>query len=138
MLVEEIRVLIADDNELARNLVRSIVRQVGFRHFHVVEGGVEALSKIVNHQIGFVICDWNMPDLQGIEVLRAVREDHGLKTLPFIMVTAELTRKHVTQAIGLGVNDYVAKPFTAEILNGKVRDLLLRAYPDIVFPNISD
>lgn len=118
------KILIVDDQPLTRNLVKSILRGVGFTEIVVAEDGEQALRQLSCNQCDLVICDWNMPKVTGLEVLKAVRQELKLHTLPFLMLTAEAYRENVVAAMKAGTNDYISKPFTAEILLNKVNQLL--------------
>lgn len=118
------RILIADDQPLTRNLVKSILRGVGFTDIMVAEDGEQAIRQLSCNPCDLVICDWNMPKVTGLEVLKAVRQELKLHSLPFLMLTAEAYRENVVAAMKAGTNDYIAKPFTAETLLNKVNILL--------------
>lgn len=121
-----IRVMVIDDQGAARDMVRAILKTQGFRHIVTAEDGDVALKKLRESEepFGLIICDWNMPSMPGIVLLREVRKDERLKEIPFLMLTAEAYRENVTVAMELGVSDYVAKPFTAHDLSEKVHRLL--------------
>jgi two-component system, chemotaxis family, chemotaxis protein CheY len=118
------KILVVDDHPLTRNLVKSILRSQGFSDIYVAEDGTEGLRTIVNEAIECVICDWNMPNMTGIEVLRAVRKDGNTRNMPFIMLTAEAYRENVLAALQEGVSEYVIKPFTPQSLLEKVFKVL--------------
>ncbi|MCO6430343.1 MAG: response regulator [Deltaproteobacteria bacterium] len=120
----EPNVLIADDHAVIRNMVRAILKGIGIENVATAENGSTALQRILEGDIDFVICDWNMPVMSGIDVLRRVRADERFAKLPFLMLTAEAYRENVVEAVSLGVSDYVSKPFTAEVLSEKVMKLL--------------
>ncbi|MBW1938198.1 MAG: response regulator, partial [Deltaproteobacteria bacterium] len=88
------------------------------------EDGVIALKELKSQKIDFVISDWNMPNMTGIELLRAVRADSELSSLPFLMVTAESLKENVLEAVKAGVSDYIVKPFTAEVLSEKIEKII--------------
>ena len=117
---KDARILVVDDHPMTRNMVRAILRGVGFSQIFMAENGVGAQEVISEHPIDLVICDWNMPTMSGLEFLESVRENPLFKNTPFIMLTAEAYEENVRAAISAGVTDYVIKPFTAEILIGKV------------------
>ena len=121
---KSICILIADDYALTRDLVRSILKQLGFLNVVTAEDGRKALDKIRNEQIDFVICDWNMPEMSGFEVLRAVRADANIKNIPFLMLTAEAYKENVEAALKAGVSDYIVKPFSAQVLTDKLEGLM--------------
>lgn len=121
---KDIKVLVVDDHPLTRNMVRSILRGAGFDDVLQAENGAQALEVVFKENLGLVICDWNMPTTSGIEVLRAIRAEPKLKSLPFLMLTAEAYRENVLEASKAGVTDYVVKPFTADVLMKKVEEVL--------------
>jgi two-component system, chemotaxis family, chemotaxis protein CheY len=119
-----IKVLVVDDYALTRDMVKSILRQLGFQNIVGVEDGVLALQVIREEKVGLVICDWNMPRLSGLAVLREVRSRERDKDLPFLMLTAEAYRENVVEAMKAGVSDYVVKPFTSSALADKIAHVL--------------
>ncbi len=123
-LNKNLNILIVDDHGLTREMVKSILRALGFANIATAENGTDAMQKIYEETIELVICDWNMPQTSGIELLRAVRRDAKFKTLPFIMLTAEANRENVVEAAKEGVNDYIIKPFTAQILHSKIESVV--------------
>ena len=120
-----IAVLIVDDYSLTREMVKAILRQQGFVNIISVENGEAALTAIREQKIGLVVCDWNMPGVSGIQVLRTLRSDPKYVETPFLMLTAEAYKENVVEALKAGVSEYVAKPFTAATLSEKV-ELVLR------------
>lgn len=113
-------ILIVDDFSTMRRIVKTCLRQIGFENITEAEDGVVALEKLKNHEFKLVISDWNMPNMMGIDLLRAVRADEKLKALPFVLVTAEGQKENVIEAAKAGVSNYVVKPFTAETLQAKL------------------
>ena len=118
-----IKVLVVDDMSTMRRIVKNVLRQIGFSDIVEAENGQEALTKLKAGGFGLVVSDWNMPVMQGIELLRAVRGDTELKTIPFLMVTAEAQKENLIEAVQAGVSNYVVKPFTAEVLQGKLEKI---------------
>jgi two-component system, chemotaxis family, chemotaxis protein CheY len=109
-------ILVVDDHHVTRNLVKSILKGIGYEHVLQAENGHAAIKMIFDEKIDLVICDWNMPSLSGLDVLKKIRSDAKYKNLPFLMLTAEAYRENVSAALQLGVTDYMIKPFTAETL----------------------
>ena len=126
--VTEAKVLVVDDHDLTRNMVRAILRGVGFEDITQAESGDEALARLRSHQFDLVICDWNMPEGSGIEVLQIIRREEKNKNIPFVMLTAEVYRENIVTAMGAGVTDYVAKPFTSDVLIAKIRTVMKKHY----------
>jgi two-component system chemotaxis response regulator CheY len=123
MIDTGIKVLVVDDMSTMRRIVKNVLRQIGFTDIMEAENGQDALTKLRAGGFGLVVSDWNMPVMQGIDLLRAVRADAELKTLPFLMVTAEAQKENLILAVQAGVSNYVVKPFTAEILQGKLEKI---------------
>lgn len=123
MIDTGIKVLVVDDMSTMRRIVKNVLRQIGFSDIIEAENGQDALTKLKAGGFGLVVSDWNMPVMQGIELLRAVRGDTELKTIPFLMVTAEAQKENLIEAVQAGVSNYVVKPFTAEVLQGKLEKI---------------
>ncbi len=121
---KSISILVVDDYAMTRDMIRSILKQHGFMNVYAAEDGKKALERLNTENVALVICDWNMPIMSGIEVLRAVRADPELKEIPFLMLTAEAYRESVQEAVKSGVTDYISKPFTAQVLIEKVSQAL--------------
>ncbi len=121
---KEIRILVVDDYPMTRNMVKAILKGLGFADVEQAENGVQAVHRIMKGDIDCVICDWNMPNKNGLEVLTEVRAHPEFANLPFLMLTAEAYKESVIAAAKAGVSDYVVKPFTAEVL----ADGLLRIF----------
>ncbi len=120
MFDHKMKILVVDDFSTMRRIVKNILKQLGFENIEEAEDGAQALTKLRNGGFDFVVSDWNMPNMDGLEFLKSVRSDPGLKSLPFLMVTAEAEKDKVITAIQAGVSNYVVKPFTAEILKEKM------------------
>jgi two-component system, chemotaxis family, chemotaxis protein CheY len=129
MIDTGIKVLVVDDMSTMRRIVKNVLRQIGFSDIIEAENGHDALAKLKAGGFGLVVSDWNMPVMQGIELLRAVRADADLKTLPFLMVTAEAQKENLIEAVQAGVSNYVVKPFTAEVLQGKLEKMFANVQP---------
>jgi len=115
-----LKILVVDDMSTMRRIVKNIMKQLGFANVEEAENGQDALDKLKADTFGFVISDWNMPVMTGIELLRAIRADEKLKTIPVLMVTAEAQKENLIEAIQAGVSNYIVKPFTAEVLQEKM------------------
>ncbi|MBA3614016.1 MAG: chemotaxis response regulator CheY [Nitrospirales bacterium] len=129
MIDTGMKVLVVDDMSTMRRIVKNVLRQIGFSDIMEAENGQDALTKLKAGGFGLVVSDWNMPVMQGIELLRAVRADAELKTLPFLMVTAEAQKENLIEAVQAGVSNYVVKPFTAEVLQGKLEKIFANVQP---------
>ncbi len=128
MIDTSLKVLVVDDMSTMRRIVKNVLKQIGFSDMVEAENGQDALNKLKagDNGIGFIVSDWNMPVMQGIELLRAVRADPDLKHLPFLMVTAEAQKENIIEAVQAGVSNYVVKPFTAEALQVKLEKIFAK------------
>ena len=111
---QEMKVLVVDDFVTMRRITKTLMKQLGYTNMVEAEDGKQALDMLQkDSSIEFVISDWNMPNMTGLELLQAVRADEKLKKLPFLMVTAEAEQENIMAAVKSGVSNYVIKPFTA-------------------------
>lgn len=120
MLDPNIEVLVVDDAATMRRIVRSLLRELGFKNVREAEDGNSALEELKRRRADLVISDWNMPHMSGIELLRAIRGSETLKDIPVLMVTAETKKENVLEAVQAGVNNYIVKPFNAKTLEEKL------------------
>lgn len=114
------KILVVDDMVTMRRIVKNILKQLGFANIDEAENGQEALQKLRSDTFGFVVSDWNMPVMTGIDMLRAIRADEKLKATPVLMVTAEAQQSNLIEAVQAGVSNYIVKPFTAETMQEKL------------------
>ena len=114
------RVLVVDDFSTMRRIVKNTLRQIGFNQIEEAEDGQKAFDRLMSEKFDFVVSDWNMPNMTGIDLLRKVRAEASLKHLPFLMVTAEAKQENVVEAIKAGVSNYIVKPFTVATLQEKI------------------
>jgi two-component system chemotaxis response regulator CheY len=121
---KNIKVLVVDDFATMRKVVRNLLKQVGYEDIVEAEDGVMALKALKSQKIDVIVSDWNMPNMTGLELLKAVRADADLAKTPFLMVTAEALQDNVVAAVKAGVNNYIVKPFTAEVLNEKIKKIM--------------
>ena len=117
------KILVVDDMSTMRRIVKNILKQLGFNNLEEAENGQEALTKLKADTYGFVVSDWNMPVMMGIDMLRAIRADEKLKKIPVLMVTAEAQKENLMEAVQAGVSNYVVKPFTAETMQEKINKI---------------
>jgi two-component system, chemotaxis family, chemotaxis protein CheY len=115
--------LIVDDFSTMRRITRGLLKELGANNVDEAEDGVQALSKLKSGNFDFVITDWNMPNMTGIELLKAIRADAKLKTLPVLMITAEAKKENIIEAAQNGASGYVVKPFTAATLSEKMNKI---------------
>lgn len=115
--------LVVDDFPTMRRIVRSLLKELGFTNVDEAEDGQDALNKLRAGGFEFVVSDWNMPNLDGLEMLKEIRQDDTLKDLPVLMVTAEAKKENIIAAAQAGANGYVVKPFTAATLEEKLNKI---------------
>ncbi|MEY4194325.1 MAG: hypothetical protein RLZZ226_693 [Pseudomonadota bacterium] len=120
------KILIVDDFSTMRRIIKNLLRELGFNNTIEADDGQTALPKLRTGGVDFLITDWNMPGMSGIELLRTIRADANLKGLPVLMVTAEAKREQIVEAAQAGVNGYVIKPFTAATLEEKINKIFER------------
>ncbi len=121
-----LRILIVDDFAGDRKIIKAFLAEIGLTDVTEVGGGRSALKKLREEEIGLVLLDWNMPDLSGLEVLKFIRANEGMKNIPVIMVTSERGKENIVAAMKAGITEYLTKPFTAEALKEKIRNALTR------------
>jgi two-component system chemotaxis response regulator CheY len=123
---KNMRILIVDDFSTMRRIVKNLLNDLGYSNTAEADDGHTALAALRAAPFDFVVTDWNMPGMTGIELLRAIRADDKLKTLPVLMVTAEAKREQIIEAAQNGVNGYIIKPFTAQTLEEKLGKIFER------------
>jgi two-component system, chemotaxis family, chemotaxis protein CheY len=133
----ELRVLIVDDSIHIRKIIKAVCASMGIRKVFEAPDGRAAIAQIESKRdkvavpgirfFDLIICDWMMPEMTGIELLKSIRNDPSLNQTPFLMVTAEDNKNLVSEAIAEGVNDYIIKPFTAEVLEKKITKVIEKA-----------
>ena len=120
------KILIVDDFSTMRRIIKNLLRDLGFNNTQEADDGSTALPMLQKGDFDFVVTDWNMPGMQGIDLLKAIRADDSLKHLPVLMVTAEAKREQIIAAAQAGVNGYEVKPFTAATLKEKLDKIFER------------
>lgn len=123
MGMENAKFLVVDDFSTMRRIVRNLLKELGFTNVQEAEDGVDALAKLRAETFDFVVSDWNMPNMTGLELLQAIRADEKLKHLPVLMVTAEAKKENIIMAAQAGASGYVVKPFTAATLDEKLKKI---------------
>ena len=117
------RILVVDDFQTMRRIVRGVLRDIGFTNVVEADNGLSALEVLKTQKVDFIVCDWSMPEMNGIDLLKTVRSTDAWKDLPFLMVTAEGRSEQVLEAVKNRVNNYVIKPFTPAALEEKIRKI---------------
>lgn len=116
----DMKILVVDDHESMRKIEKQILNDLGYKNVDMADDGTTALPMLQNGSYDFVISDWNMPQMEGIDLLKAIRADDRIGKTPVLLVTAESKKEKIIEAAQAGVNDYVVKPFNAEILSEKI------------------
>lgn len=120
---KEMRILVVDDFSTMRRIIKNILRQLGFNNIIEADDGSTAWETLSKDKIDFIISDWNMPKMPGIELLRKVRSSEEFAATPFLMVTAEAQQENIIEAVQAKVSNYIVKPFTAETLGQKIEKI---------------
>lgn len=116
----KLKFLVVDDFSTMRRIVRNLLKELGYINADEAEDGAVALQKLKGGGFDFVVTDWNMPNMDGLQLLQAVRADPALKHLPVLMITAEAKKENIIQAAQAGASGYIVKPFTAATLGEKL------------------
>ena len=120
------KILVVDDFSTMRRIIRNLLRDLGFDNTEEADDGATALPLLKSGKFDFLITDWNMPIMEGIDLVRTIRADGGLRELPILMVTAEARREQIVAAAQAGVNGYIVKPFNALTLEQKIAKIFER------------
>ena len=123
---KNMKILIVDDFSTMRRIIKNLLRDLGFNDTTEADDGQTALPMLKTGKFDFLVTDWNMPGMDGLELLKAVRADDNLKDMPVLMVTAEAKREQIVVAAQSGVNGYIVKPFTAITLKEKIEKIFER------------
>jgi two-component system chemotaxis response regulator CheY len=122
----QISMLVVDDFATMRRIIHNLLKEAGVTRVTEAEDGVEALRKLESSDFNFVVSDWNMPNMSGLELLKAVRRSDSLRHLPFLLVTAEARKENIIDAAQAGADGYIVKPFTGQVLRQKIDAILQR------------
>ena len=117
---KDMKILVVDDFSTMRRIIKNLLSELGFTNMSEADDGKTAWPMLQNGGFDFLVTDWNMPGMTGLELLKQVRADDSLKTLPVLLVTAESKREQIVEAAQAGVNGYIVKPFTAKTLKEKI------------------
>lgn len=123
---KDMKILIVDDFSTMRRIIKNLLRELGFNNTAEADDGQTALPMLQGGGFDFLVTDWNMPGMDGLTLLKTVRADETLSTMPVLMVTAEAKREQIVVAAEAGVNGYVVKPFTAATLKEKIEKIFQR------------
>ena len=119
----KMHVLVVDDFATMRRIISNVLKQLGFENILEAEDGTKALQIMETEQVDFVITDWNMPQMSGLDLLKAIRSSEDKKHIPVLMVTAEAMQENIIKAAQAGVNNYIIKPFDAKTLSDKINKI---------------
>ena len=122
--LNNLRFLVVDDFSTMRRIIRNLLKELGYINVTEVEDGKSALVLLKRDSFDFIVSDWNMPGMNGLELLQAVREDSTLCKIPMLMVTAEAKKENIIAAAKAGASGYIVKPFTAAVLDEKIGKIL--------------
>jgi len=120
MISKDIKILVADDFPTMRRIIRGLLKNLGYKNVAEAEDGCDALEKLKESSFDFLVTDWNMPNMTGLELIKSVRATKTLQDLPILLVTAEAEKENIIQAAQAGVSNYIVKPFTVETMEQKI------------------
>lgn len=122
--MSNLRILVVDDSPTMRRILLNTVQKAGYSDIKYAEDGKDALAKLMAGEFDLLMTDWNMPNMNGLELVQAVRTDEKFKGIPILMVTTRNMKKDIVTAIKNGVNGYIVKPFDAKTLNAKIAEII--------------
>ncbi len=120
------KVLFVDDSPTMRRIIKNSLQKIGFNELIEAENGVDALDKMEGEDIGLILSDWNMPEMNGKQFVEELKGNDNYKDIPIIMITTRGMKEDVITAVKLGVAGYVVKPFTPDVLKGKIQKALAK------------
>lgn len=123
MVQKSIKILVVDDFPTMRRIIKNLLKDLGFENVDEAEDGAMGLEKLRNSSFDLVVSDWNMPNMDGLSMLKNIRADAALSRLPVLMVTAEAKKENIIAAAQAGASGYVVKPFTAAVLEEKLNKI---------------
>ena len=118
------RILVVDDSSTMRRIIINTLNKLGYKEFHEASNGREGVERLAATPVDMIITDWNMPEMSGVEFIRAVRANEATKHLPVLMVTTNAAEDDIVEALRAGVNNYVVKPFTPDTIKEKIEAVL--------------
>jgi two-component system chemotaxis response regulator CheY len=116
-------ILIVDDASAIRRIVRGLLKELGFKNMREAENGRLAMEELKKRKTDFVVCDWNMPVMTGLDLVKAIRADDELKGMPVLMLTAAAEEENITKTVHAGITNYIVKPFNARTLEEKLNTI---------------
>lgn len=127
----EMKLLVVDDMSTMRKIIKNMLGQIGFKNITEAESGKKALEIVESaHKLGapfeFILSDWNMPELNGLDFLKVLKESQAHKNIPFLMITAEAEQENVMMAVKAGIDNYIVKPFSPQILKEKIEKIFVK------------
>jgi two-component system chemotaxis response regulator CheY len=125
----QLKILVVDDFPPMRQIMKKVLKHIGFKNVEEAEDGAQAFARLKQDNFDFLVTDWIMPKMNGLELLKSIREDTRLKDIPVLMVSSESAKEKVMLALKAGVNSYVIKPFTAEVFEKKIDQIFRETVP---------
>ncbi|MBP7460568.1 MAG: response regulator [Candidatus Delongbacteria bacterium] len=122
--MSNLRILAVDDSATMRRIIVNTLKRAEFEDVVEAQDGKDALAKLASENINFIITDWNMPEMDGLAFVKAVRSDPAMKDIPILMVTTRSVKDDIIEAMKAGVNNYIVKPFTPQTLKEKIDKIL--------------
>ena len=129
--MSKLKFLVVDDFSTMRRIVRNLLKENGFDRVDEAEDGALAYQRLQQGGIDFVVTDWNMPNMDGLELVKKIRSTPALAQLPILMITAEAKRENIISAAQAGATGYIVKPFTAQILSDKLKKIFDKLHIDV-------
>lgn len=123
--------LVVDDFSTMRRIVRNLLKELGYMNVDEAEDGIAALNKIKKNDVEFVITDWNMPNMDGLTLLKNIRSTQDISQIPVLMITAEAKKENIVAAAQAGANGYIVKPFTTGTLDEKISKVFERLEKEV-------
>jgi two-component system chemotaxis response regulator CheY len=121
MNINELRILVVDDFNMMRSVIKNLLKELHYSHIDEAENGHDALRMLQKNEYDVVLTDWNMPVMNGLELVKAMKQSESLSHIPVVMVTSEIKKEHVLDAVKAGASGYILKPFNAATLNDNLK-----------------
>ncbi|MBB5021430.1 chemotaxis response regulator CheY [Desulfurispira natronophila] len=121
---KDIKIITVDDSSTMRRIIKNTLTRLGFKDIIEADNGVTGLAALGEHKVDLIITDWNMPEMDGLQFVKAIRSNEEYKHLPILMITTEAAKEDILEALRTGVNNYIVKPFTPETLEEKITKVL--------------